>query len=149
MRKRSERMQRVLRLRETEEQAECRRMGDAQRRLDDAAARLAELRGWRASYAEQRGRLGRLPGSHWQDYQRFLDRLDEAIEIQAQAVADGQRQRDVLRRRWLDSRRRAESLERVVTRYRDEEAQARRQAEQRVADDLAQPPAPFAVPGAD
>jgi flagellar FliJ protein len=147
--RRSDRLLRVQRLRETEEQAERRRMGQAQRQLDAAAARLEELRAWRKSYAEQRGQLRELSGSHWQDYQRFLDRLDEAIAAQQRIVADGQRQRDALRRRWLASRRRSESLERVVATCREAEAEERARAEQRISDDLPRPPAPFLVPEPD
>ncbi|HLT90956.1 MAG TPA: flagellar export protein FliJ [Woeseiaceae bacterium] len=143
---RSARLRRVLRLRETEEKAQCRRMGEAQRRLDDAAARLEELREWRRRYAEGRDLPRQVPSSHLQDYQRFLERLDEAIRAQARLVEDGRRQRDSQRQRWLATRRRSESLERVVAGYADAESRERERAAQQAADDRPPAPPPFAEP---
>lgn len=145
--KRSERLHRVFRLSETEEKAEGRRMGEAQRRLDAAVAQLDELIAWRKSYAERRDQPQQLTSSHWQDYQRFLDRLDEAIEVQSGIVADGRRQCDAQRRRWLVTRQRSDSLERVVAHCRDDERRERERNLQNLSDDLPRPPDPFQPPG--
>ena len=110
---RAERLQRVHRLSETEEQAECRKLGAAQRRLDEEIARLEQLKAYRQSYGDPRPR--EIGSVQWQDYQHFLARLDEAIAVQARTVQDGRSRRDLHRRRWLASR---DEYRRSRTRYR-------------------------------
>ncbi len=144
---RAERLQRVFRLSETEEQAECRNLGAAQRRLDEETAKLEELKAYRRSYGDPRNRPPTIGSLQWQDYQRFLDRLDEAIAVQARVVQDGCSRRNLHRRRWLAKRRQAESLERVVTRVRDEEAAAQERELQKLSDDLPRAESLFFAPG--
>src|SRR5690606_17823264 len=117
----SRRLGRILHVRETEARAQCRRTGEAQRRLEDAAARLAELEDWRRHYAAARRQPRDIATAHWHDYQRFLERIDEAIAAQARLVGERRRELEEERQRWLATRQRAESLERVVTRRSAEE----------------------------
>lgn len=131
---RAERLQRVFRLSETEEQAECRNLGAAQRQLDEETARLEQLKAYRQSYGDPRPR--EIGSVQWQDYQHFLARLDEAIAVQARTVQDGRRRRDLHRRRWLTKRRHANSLEQAVARVEDEEISTRERELQKATDDL-------------
>lgn len=138
MKKRSERMNKVFLLSEREEQEECRTMGRAQQRLDEDVARLEELKSYRESYSAQRKQPRQCNSMQLKDYQSFLERLDQAVALQSQVVREGQQNRDTHRRRWMAKRRKAESLERVVTRIRDDETADEERSLQNASDDLAQ-----------
>jgi flagellar FliJ protein len=72
----------------------------------------------------------------WKDYQNFLQRLDQAVAIQTQVVMDGKMKRDAHRSRWMTKRRKVESLERVVDRFRLKDAESDERTEQKSADEL-------------
>ena len=72
-----------------------------------------------------------------QNYRSFLDRLGEALN-QQQKTLDGARQEFEKRRvQWSEKRIEAESLNRVVDRFRKEEQNAADRREQREGDDAA------------
>jgi flagellar FliJ protein len=135
MKRRTERMHKVFLLAETDEKQQCRAMGKSQRTLDDELDRLAELRAYRQSYARQ-CRDGQYDSVQWKDYQNFLQRLDQAIAIQTQVVMDGKMKRDAHRSRWMTKRRKVESLERAVDRFRHQETQREERGLQKSADEL-------------
>lgn len=137
MKKRSDRMHKVCRLTEFEEMAECRAMGRAQQRLDQDIERLEELKAYRESYCKERQQPRQVSSMQWQDYQNFLSRLDRAVALQTQVVMDGKRNRDAHRRRWMAKRRKLESIERVVVKFRDEETAERERDLQKAMDDMA------------
>ena len=136
MKRRTARMHKVFLLAETEEQQQCRAMGSSQRSLDDEINRLAELKAYRQSYGV-RCREGAYNSMQWKDYQSFLQRLDEAVAIQTQVVMDGRQKRDAHRSRWMTKRRKAESLERVVDRFRQQDMRSEERGEQKTSDELA------------
>jgi flagellar protein FliJ len=136
MKRRTERMHKVFLLAETDEKQQCRAMGTSQRNLDDELNRLAELKAYRQSYGTQ-SRQGRYNSMQWQDYQNFLQRLDQAVAIQTQVVMDGKLKRDAHRSRWMSKRRKAESLERAVDRFRREETASDERTQQKSSDELA------------
>ena len=135
MKRRIERMHKVFLLAEMEEKQQCRAMGSSQRSLDDEINRLAELKAYRQSYGA-RCREGTYNSMQWKDYQSFLERLDQAVAIQTQVVMDGRQKRDAHRSRWMTKRRKVESLERVVDRFRQQDLQAEERSEQKVSDEL-------------
>ena len=135
MKRRTERMHKVFLLAETDEKQQCRAMGKSQRNLDDELDRLAELEAYRQSYGKQ-SRGGQYNSVQWKDYQNFLQRLDQAVAIQTQVVMDGKMKRDAHRSRWMTKRRKAESLERVVDRFRREETESDERTQQKSADEL-------------
>jgi flagellar protein FliJ len=136
--KRSDRMRKVCRLTESEEATECRAMGQAQQHLEKEVARLEELQAYRESYRAERQAPRRVSSLQWQDYQAFLQRLDQAIALQTQAVMDGKQARDLHRRRWMAKRRKLESLERMVQKFCDEETTERERVLQKATDEQAQ-----------
>jgi flagellar FliJ protein len=131
-------MRKVSRLTESEEAAECRAMGQAQQHLEKEVARLEELKAYRESYRAERQAPRRIGSLQWQDYQSFLQRLDQAIALQTRAVMDGKQARDLHRRRWLAKRRKLESLERIVLKFCDEETAERERVLQKATDEQAQ-----------
>ena len=135
MKRRKQRMDKVFQLAELDEKQQARAMGQSQRSLDDEIKRLEELKAYRLSYGKE-CRQGQFNSIQWQDYQNFLKRLDEAVEIQTRVVLDGRHKRDAHRSRWMSKRRKVESLEKVVTRVRQQETAAAERTEQKLADEL-------------
>lgn len=135
MKRRTERMHKVFLLAETDEKQQCRAWATSQRSLDGELERLAELKAYRQSYAAQ-CRGGQYNSMQWKDYRNFLQRLDQAVAIQTQVVMDGRMKRDAHRTRWVTKRRKAESLERAVDRFRREDTQQDERARQNAADEL-------------
>jgi flagellar FliJ protein len=128
-------MHKVFLLAETDEKQQCRAMGTSQRNLDNELDRLAELKAYRQSYGEQ-CRERQYNSMQWKDYQNFLQRLDQAVAIQTQVVMDGKMKRDAHRSRWMTKRRKVESLERVVDRFRLKDAESDERTQQKAADEL-------------
>ena len=116
--KRSERMNIVKSVAEHEELQECRAMGESQKKLDDELERLEDLKAYRQSYAPKRKLKNGLRGLEWQDYHKFLGRLDQALAAQEQVVCDGRLRREAHQKRWTIKRQRLESLSRVIDRYK-------------------------------
>lgn len=128
-------MHKVWLLSELEENEESRAMARAQRRLDEEIERLDELETYRGSYRSQASPAA---GSmQWTDYRNFLGRLDQAVAMQSNIVQEARQTRDVQRARWLERRRKKESLERVVERFRDEESAERERRLQATDDETA------------
>ncbi len=136
MKKISERIQRVFAVAKSEEKQECQNMGRAQKLLNVEANRLQELRAYRHSYAGKHQTKGDVSPIHWQDYQNFLQRLDQAVSTQKQKVLTEEQNRDAHRWRWMAKRQRMESLERIIDRHRKSEDQALERALQKALDDL-------------
>ncbi|MDH4046662.1 MAG: flagellar export protein FliJ [Gammaproteobacteria bacterium] len=134
--KRSDRIQKVVSIADSEERRECMELGKAQRALEDEISRLEELNEYRRGYAERT-----LPGAsvsalRWQDYQHFLNRLDNAVNAQKQLIVNSEQNIDAHRRRWLVKRQRLDSLERVIERYRKAESAHGERLLQKALDDL-------------
>ncbi len=119
--KRSERMKVVRSIAEHEERQECRTMGESKKSLEDKLGRLEELNAYREAYAAK-GKLKQgLNALQWQDYHKFLNRLDQAVVSQELVVRDGKAQQEVHKKRWMKKRQRLESLSRIVDRYKSAE----------------------------
>lgn len=135
MKRRTERMNKVFLLAETDAKQQCRAMGQSQRSLDDEIKRLEELKAYRLSYGMQ-CREGRFNSSQLKDYQSFLRRLDQAVSIQTRVVMEGRQKRDAHRSRWMTRQRKAESLERAVDRLQRRDTDVDERREQKEADEL-------------
>jgi flagellar FliJ protein len=130
------RMQRVLAIAASEEKRECQEMGKSQRCLDQELQRAEELAAYRRSYAQRPAPNGPVDAARWLDYQNFLRRLDQAVELQARVVSESERHVDAHRARWLVKRQRLESLERVVERQEEASRRHHERRQQKVIDDL-------------
>lgn len=121
-----------------EEQAECLELKKIQQNLDSAVGQLREL-----SSHQQRYDAGPLPqGSvgapRWQDYQRFLARLGQAVAVQGESVENGERLLEAQSRRWREKRKRVEMLQQLLERYRKAKAERDEVQMQKTLDDLPQ-----------
>ena len=115
-----------------------RAMGDAGRKVSELERQLEQLQVYRDEYVRNSTQSsGAMDAVKLQNYRSFLDRLGEALN-QQQKTLDGARQEFEKRRaQWSEKRIEAESLNRVVDRFRKEEQNAADQREQREGDDAA------------
>lgn len=136
MNRNTERMRRVVAIAAAEERREGIELGKSQRALDAERDRADELTAYRQSYAERPTPDGSVDALRWHDYQNFLQRLDQACDMQVQVVRDTQRNVDVHRARWLVKRQRLQSLEQVVARHLDVQRHDDERRLQKAIDDL-------------
>ena len=129
-------MQRLVAIAAAEERREGIELGKSQRALEAEQGRAEELHAYRRSYAERPAPEASVNAAHWQDYQNFLRRLDQACEMQAQVVRDAQKKVDAHRARWRVKRQRLQSLEQVVARHQEAERHIDERRLQKAIDDL-------------
>ncbi|HNP34426.1 MAG TPA: flagellar export protein FliJ [Woeseiaceae bacterium] len=129
-------MTRILAIAEAEERKSAVLAGKVQSRLDEQRSRLGELYAHRHTYAGRTRDISSIPAAQWQDYQRFLGRLDNAVRSQSTIIRDCEKSVATHRRRWMVKRQRLESLQRVLERFREEERVARDRQEQRTLDEM-------------
>ena len=136
VKRKSERISRIVAVTKIEERSQCQEMGRAQKKLDDEVNRLGELKSYRQSYQRQFQPGGDVSSARWQDYQNFMQRLEQAVSAQKEQVLTGEQNRDAHRQRWMVKKRKLESLERIVDRYRRSEAVELERQLQKTLDDL-------------
>ena len=73
----------------------------------------------------------------WHNFQEFLNRLDEAIELQAQAVAQHERHTALGQRNWQEQRKKLRAFDTLAERHARSEAQREQKSEQKQQDEIA------------
>lgn len=136
MRLRSRKIGKVAALAASEERRFGEQAGRSQRELNEQQDRLGELNAYRHDYSRSGPGGEGVSAAHWQDYQDFLNRLDKAIRAQQQIVQDCEQTVASHRQRWLAKRRKRESLERVIDKYKVQESAYAEKLEQKMLDDL-------------
>ncbi len=115
-----------------------RTMGESARQVADLEAQLGQLHAYRDEYVRNSTQAaGTIDAVKLQNYRSFLDRLGEALRqhlVKLDAARAEYERRRVL---WSEKRIEAESLGRVVERFRREELHAAEQRDQRESDDAA------------
>ena len=113
-------------------------MAEAARRVADLERQLAQLQTYRDEYvrnSQQSG--GSMDAVKLQNYRSFLDRLGEAMRQHVKNLDAARAEFEKRRSTWSEKRVEAESLGRVVERFRKEERSAADRREQREGDDAA------------
>lgn len=128
-------MERIFVVARSEERKKCQDMGRAQSLLDAEVNRLEELQSYRENYERRMSSGDEIHPAHWTDYQNFLRRLSDAVTEQQRHVLTGQENRDLHRKHWMAKRKRLDSLQRVVDRYRQAEDREAEQKLQKSLDD--------------
>jgi flagellar protein FliJ len=135
---RSKRFEPIQEIASTSAQDLSRAMGEAGRRVADLEKQLEQLHGYRDEYVRSSTQAtGTIDAVKLQNYRSFLDRLGEALRqhvIKLDAARAEYERRRVL---WSEKRIEAESLGRVIERFRREEQHAADRREQREGDDAA------------
>ena len=115
-----------------------RAMADAGRRVADLERQLEQLERYRAEYMQSPATAGAsMDAVKLQNYRSFLDRLGEARRQHQKNLDAARAEFDKRRTLWSEKRVEAESLGRVVERFRKEERAADDRKEQREGDDVA------------
>jgi len=115
-----------------------RAMAEAGRRLADLEGQLEQLKGYRDEYVRNSSAAGgAMDAVKLQNYRSFLDRLGEALRQHVRNLDAARAEYEKRRAKWSEKRAEAESLGRVVERFRSEERHAAERREQREGDDAA------------
>jgi flagellar FliJ protein len=115
-----------------------RAMGEAGRKVADLERQLEQLQSYRDEYVRNSTQgNGTIDAVKLQNYRSFLDRLGEALRLHLKSLEAARAEYEVRRTAWSEKRIEAESLSRVVDRFRKEEQQVADRREQREGDDAA------------
>jgi flagellar protein FliJ len=115
-----------------------RSMADAARRVADLERQFDQLKTYRDEYvAKSTAAGGAMDGLKLQNYRSFIDRLGEAIRQHVTKLDTARAEYERRRTLWSEKRVEAESLSRVIDRFRKEEVQVAERREQREGDDFA------------
>lgn len=113
-------------------------MGEAGRRVADLERQSEQLKTYRDEYVKNStdGR-GTMDAVKLQNYRSFLGRLGDAIKQQVTLLDHARAEYENRRLEWSAKRIEAESLGRVIDRFRNEEQRDADRREQREGDDAA------------
>ena len=136
MKSKTRKIGKVASLAASEERRFGEQAGRSQQHLNDQLERLGELNAYRHNYAQKVVQTTGISAAHWKDYQGFLRRLDTALQAQQQIVRDCEQNAESHRQRWLSKRRKLESLERVLEKYRQQDSAHQDRMEQKSLDDI-------------
>jgi len=115
-----------------------RAMGEAGRKVTDLERQLQQLETYRDEYVRNSTQSGgAIDAVKLQNYRSFLDRLGEAMRQHAKSLEAARAEYERRRVIWSEKRIEAESLSRVVDRFRKEERHAADAREQRDGDEAA------------
>ena len=115
-----------------------RSMADAARRVADLERQFDQLKTYREEYiAKSTAGSGAMDGLKLQNYRSFIDRLGEAIRQHVTKLDTARAEYERRRVLWSEKRIEAESLSRVIDRFRKEELHVAERREQREGDDFA------------
>jgi flagellar FliJ protein len=115
-----------------------RAMGEAAKKVADLERQLEQLQTYRDEYVRNSTQSnGAIDAVKLQNYRSFLDRLGEALRQHLKSLEGARAEFERRRAQWSEKRIEAESLNRVVDRFRKEEQHAAERREQRDGDEAA------------
>jgi len=115
-----------------------RTMAEAGRKVADLERQLEQLQTYRDEYVRKSTQsAGAIDAVKLQNYRSFLDRLGEALNQHLRSLDIARKEFEKRRAQWSEKRMEAESLNRVIDRFRKEEQYAADGREQREGDDAA------------
>jgi flagellar export protein FliJ len=134
----SKRFQPIHEIASTSARDLSRAMGEAQARVADLEHQLQQLQAYRDEYVRNSTRSGgAIDAVKLQNYRSFLERLSEAMRQHTRSLETARAEYERRRAAWSEKRVEAESLSRVVDRFRKEEQYAADAREQRDGDEAA------------
>jgi len=115
-----------------------RAMGEAGGKVADIERQLQQLESYRDEYVRNSTQsAAAMDAVKLQNYRSFLDRLGEALRQHLKSLESARAEYETRRAAWSAKRIEAESLSRVVDRFRQEEQHVADRREQREGDDAA------------
>jgi len=135
----SKRFEPIQEIAATAAQDLSRGMAEAGRKVADLERQLQQLQNYRDEYVQNSTRSagGAIDAVKLQNYRSFLDRLGEALRQHLKSLEAARKEFDKRRAQWSEKRVEAETLNRVVDRFRKEEQHAANRREQREGDEAA------------
>jgi flagellar FliJ protein len=136
--KKSKRFEPIQEIASTSAKDLSRAMGEAARKVADLEQQLEQLQSYRDEYVRSSTQSSdTIDAVKLQNYRSFLDRLGEALRQHMKSLESARAEYDKRHALWSEKRIEAESLSRVVDRFRNEERRAAERREQREGDDAA------------
>jgi len=105
-----------------------RTMAEAGRKVADLEQQLGQLQSYRDEYVRNSQSNGAIDAVKLQNYRSFLDRLGEALNQHLKSLETARQEFEKRRALWSEKRIEAETLSRVVDRFRKRGAVCRRPA---------------------
>jgi flagellar export protein FliJ len=134
----SKRFEPIQEIASTSAQDLSRIMGEAGRKVTDLERQLEQLQNYRDEYVRNSTQSsGAMDAVKLQNYRSFLGRLGDALSQHLKSLDGARKEFEKRRAQWSEKRIEAESLSRVVDRFRKEEQHAADRREQREGDDAA------------
>ena len=134
----SKRFEPIQEIASTEAVDLSRSMGEAGRKVADIESQLEQLKTYRDEYVRNSTQsAAAMDAVKLQNYRSFLDRLGEALRQHMKSLEIARAEYERRRALWSEKRVEAESLSRVVDRFRKEEQHVADRREQREGDDAA------------
>lgn len=121
-------------------EAAAQALGESNRAVSEQEKRLADLIAYRdeySRYCQQKGNEG-ITASRFQELQRFMANLEQAIKQQRQVVESSRQNRVQKQRGWQQAHNKNRAMDTVIDRYRDQERQQENKQEQKQLDEHAQ-----------
>lgn len=113
-------------------------VNEAARRVAEIERKIEQLQNYREEYARKPAQVdGAMDVVSFQNYRVFIDKLGDALRIQAKSLEAAQAEYEKHRALWSEKRVEAETLTRVVDRFRKEERHAAERREQDEGDEAA------------
>jgi flagellar protein FliJ len=115
-----------------------RTMGEAGLKVQELERQLEQLKSYRDEYVRNSTQAdGAMDAVKLQNYRSFLDRLGEAMRQHLKSLDAARKEFERRRAQWSEKRIEAESLSKVVDRFRREEQHVADRREQRDGDEAA------------
>jgi len=134
----SKRFEPIQEIAATSAQNLSRAMAEAGRKVADLERQLQQLQNYRDEYVQNSTQSAvAIDAVKLQNYRSFLDRLGEALRQHLKSLDVARKEFDKRRAQWSEKRVEAETLNRVVDRFRKEEQHAANRLEQREGDEAA------------
>lgn len=136
---RSEKLKPVVNHVEKREQAALEAVAFSQQQLHAQQSKLQQLIEYKEEYAA--GSLSASSGTvsaiQLQEYNRFFSQLSDTIEQQQQVVSMAQRELDIKREKWMQTRTRSDAMHKVMDKMQQGEMKLAEQQEQKQMDEVA------------
>lgn len=134
---RSKRIKPVARFAQQQERDAASELGNCRNNLNEHEKKLCELIEYRDEYSRRfaENNMSSMDARVMQDNRVFLQRLNEAIEMQREQVNQGKHACNVQTETWLGRRSRANALDKVVQRYQLTDEKIKLKQEQREQDE--------------
>jgi|GEM_PF-445481 len=136
----AKRLQPVIEQAKKSEQEAAAQLAQCQRELSQQQAQQTALLRYQLGYQQQWQQLGRQGQSAQtlQDFRRFLEQLQSALDAQQKRIEHSQQQVQSAQNHWQQQHSRSEALLKLQSRYQTLAQQQENQREQRLQDEWAQ-----------